>query len=245
MAQTVHILQLSDLHLVRETGRLVYGEDSGTNLRHAVRRAEEESGAFDLVIATGDIAEDAAPESYQRALDHLGGLAPARRWVPGNHDNPETMRAVGGEEMLAPITVRGWSIVPLNTRRPHHDEGQITRRELDRLCMLLDGNADRNALIALHHPTVEFCDNPICKLTNRSELWNVLTRYPHVRAVISGHLHRAFDLERDGIRLLGAPSTCVQVDHTDHAFTTEGPAVRTLELRSDGSVATAVLTAGP
>lgn len=71
----------------------------------------------------------------------------------------------------------------------------------------------------------------------------MLTRHSQVRAVLPGHLHRAFDYERDGIHLLGGPSTCIQVNHTDHAFTTEGPAVRTLELRSDGSVATAVLAA--
>jgi Icc protein len=243
MAGAVQVLQVSDLHLLREMGHLVYGQDSDTNLNKALGRVEEEYSVFDLVIATGDIAEDAAAASYQRVLNHLRGLAPAMRWIPGNHDDPETMRAVASEEMLASIEIQGWSIIPLNTRRPEHDEGQIAPTELDRLRTLLERSSDRHALIALHHPTVELCDNPICKLTNRSELWNVLTRYQHVRAVISGHLHRAFDQEHDGIRLLGAPSTCVQVNHTDHTFTMETPAVRVLELRTDGSVSTAVLSA--
>jgi Icc protein len=244
MAEAVQALQLSDLHLVRDVGHLVYGQDSETNLRDAVECAGRVPRAFDLVIATGDIAEDAATESYQRALDRLHGLAPAMRWVPGNHDDPETMRAVGGEEMLAPIAVRDWTIVPLDTRRPDAVEGEIAPQELDRLRMLLERCGDRNTLIALHHPTVDLCDNSTCKLTNQTELWKVLTRHGQVRAVISGHLHRAFDQERDGIRLLGGPSTCVQVDHIDHTFTTEGPAVRALELRADGSVATTVLSVG-
>ena len=46
-------------------------------------------------------------------------------------------------------------------------------------------------------------------IVNAAETLSVLHRHPGVRAVLSGHLHRAFDNTRDGIRFLGAPSVPV------------------------------------
>jgi 3',5'-cyclic-AMP phosphodiesterase len=69
-------------------------------------------------------------------------------------------------------------------------------------------------------------------------LLGVLDRYDGVRAVLSGHNHRPFEYERRRVMFLGAPSTCRQAHHEAgrHAWTDEGPAVRSLVLRADGTI---------
>jgi hypothetical protein len=56
----------------------------------------------------------------------------------------------------------------------------------------------------MQHPPASTCDNPYCRIINAAETLNVLARYPRVRAVLSGHLHRSFDTTYGGIRFLGA-----------------------------------------
>ena len=55
---------------------------------------------------------------------------------------------------------------------------------------------------------------------------------PHVRAVVSGHLHEAFHLHAGRIELCGAPSTYYAIEHSGGDF-------RDLD---DGVVGTQVLT---
>ena len=66
-----------------------------------------------------------------------------------------------------------------------------------------------------------------------------LDRRPHVRAVVSGHLHDAFELERpDGPILLGCPATIMAIGHDGDAYEIGVDAVtggRVLTLLDDGS----------
>ena len=55
-------------------------------------------------------------------------------------------------------------------------------------------------------------------------LFTVLDRFPQVRAVLWGHVHQEIDRERNGVRLLASPSTCIQFapGSEDFNVSTEG-----------------------
>jgi Icc protein len=80
-------------------------------------------------------------------------------------------------------------------------------------------------------------------LQNGDDLFAVTDRYPSVRAVVFGHVHQQFEGERNGVQVLGVPSTCAQFLPGAEQFAVDpAPAgCRALELRADGTLGTQVL----
>ena len=69
-------------------------------------------------------------------------------------------------------------------------------------------------------------------------LFAVLDRFPQVRAVLWGHVHQEIDRQRNGVRLLASPSTCIQfaARSEDFQVSEEQPGYRWLRLHADGQV---------
>ena len=63
------------------------------------------------------------------------------------------------------------------------------------------------------------------------------------RGILWGHVHQAFDEERDGLRLMGTPSTCFQFSPglAGFAIDKRPPGYRWLELHADGQIDTRIV----
>jgi Icc protein len=74
----------------------------------------------------------------------------------------------------------------------------------------------------------------------------VLDVSPRVRGVVWGHVHQLHDSQRNGVRLLGTPSSCFQfAPFLDQpALDERGPGWRWIELHPDGRIATRVQWVG-
>ena len=74
------------------------------------------------------------------------------------------------------------------------------------------------------------------------DLFAVLDRFPQVKAVLWGHVHQEIDRERNGVRLLASPSTCIQFapGSEDFNVSEEAPGYRWLRLHADGRLETGV-----
>ena len=98
--------------------------------------------------------------------------------------------------------------------------------------------------MCLHHQPVpvgcEWLDEQM--VADARAFFEVLGRFPHVRAVLWGHVHQELDRRKDDLRLLCSPSTCVQFlpGQEDFAVDTLAPGYRWLELEPDGNVRTGV-----
>jgi Icc protein len=79
-------------------------------------------------------------------------------------------------------------------------------------------------------------------LANADDFWRVIDAHAHVRGVAWGHVHQAYGGERNGVHLLGTPSTCAQfLPHSDrYAIDKSPPAYRRLNLHDDGRIDSAV-----
>jgi 3',5'-cyclic-AMP phosphodiesterase len=233
MAQRV--LHISDIHSVADPDALVFEQPADGNLHRVVQAARAQSRGFDAVVITGDVADDGSREAFERVYGLLRPLGNVLRWVPGNHDAPEQMAEVDSEALTS--TVLGtWRLLTLDSRWPGRIAGRTTANDIDRLDAELDESDGFPCAVLVHHPPRPPCDDPDCQLTDARALLEVLARHANLRLVLSGHLHRSFSRVRGGIGLFGAPSTCIQVDHTDHSHTPEPPAAHLLELDDDGSV---------
>ena len=167
--------------------------------------------------------------------------------VPGNHDDEAAMRAALRARPFQICGTAGhgdWLLVMLNSAVRGSAGGRIAPDELARLDASLAAQRDRHALVCLHHHPLpsgsRWLDS--VALANADELFAVLDRHAHVRGLLWGHVHQAWEGERRGVRLLSTPSTCAQFKPNSDGFALDArpPAYRWLELGADGRIATGV-----
>jgi Icc protein len=239
---TVTVLQLSDTHLTDDPSGQVNGRDPEARLRAVLAAWSADGRRADLVVLTGDNADDGSVAACHRLADLLAGLGAPVMAVAGNHDLAGSVTTVFGPDTEA--EVGAWRVVGLATERPGQvhgtlDAGAALRR--------LDDLDVRPTVVALHHPPVTTSTNPMFQLDGADELLAGLAARPHVRTVISGHLHEAFSFTGDGgLALLGAPSTLYGIRHEGDTYrlSADSPTgARVLTLDDDGTCTSELLEA--
>jgi 3',5'-cyclic-AMP phosphodiesterase len=233
----VLVAQLSDTHLLADPSASLGGHNTTRNLQAVL---EALPPRVDLLVVTGDIAEDGAPDAYRRALSLTEGRARRRYFIAGNHDDPDAMREILGSTEPFRMVALGdhWTMALLNSQRVGYEEGYVADETLARLRDEL-ARATTNVVLCIHHPPASPCANAACGLHDPGPLEDVIRNGP-VRVVLSGHVHQHFDTMRHGVRYLGAPSTFRQLRHggdPHYTDTREPPAARLVELLDDGDVA--------
>lgn len=242
---TIKIVQITDCHLGENDGTELLSMNPDNSLHDVMALIADRQTDTDLLIATGDLANEAVQPAYQRLYNVLtaSALAPFA-WLPGNHDDPDLMTAFG-EEVNAKVHVMGhWLIVLLNSRVDDCIYGNLSDAELLFLERTLEAHPDKHIMVCLHHHPVpigsEWMDNYIVR--NAHDFWAVIDRFSNVKMVVWGHVHQSFSECRDNIALLATPSTCIQFTPNKKDFHVENamPGYRWFELYEDGTFSSEV-----
>ena len=242
----VLLVQLTDSHLFADADGSLLGLKTAQSLQRVIDLARAEQPRIDLLLATGDLAQDASVEAYQRFRQMTDVLAAPARWLPGNHDDLKAMaEAAVQSRLLEPVVdIGNWRITLLDTSVAGKAHGYLEDDQLQRLVQALSEAPERHHLICLHHHPVPIgCEwmNGI-SLHNAAAFWTVVDRFPQVRAVLWGHVHQTFEQQRKDVRLLATPSTCLQFQpgSADFKVSNQAPGYRWLRLLPDGDVQTGV-----
>lgn len=235
------VVQLSDTHLTGP-GHRPEDPDPADRLRLVVQAWSATGRHADLVLLSGDIADDGSAEGCRAVSEIVEALGAPVFAIPGNHDTEAAVSEAFGSETTAEVD--GWRVLGINSVIPGAVEGIIDPAEI---LARLDALDDRPTVLALHHPPWSPSTHIWFRLDNGEDLLAGLAERPHVRAVVSGHLHQPFEERRDGLVLLGAPSTLYGIRHTGETFD-DDPSIpigaRVLDLQPDGSIVTELLVAG-
>lgn len=243
----LRIVQITDIHLERETGGRLAGMDTDASFAHVLGLLDRLPLAPQLILATGDLANNGYPEAYRRVRDAFDARPVPWAWLPGNHDERESMERVLGDgaPMERVLLAGAWQVILLDSSVPGEVGGELGEEELARLDTLLAARPDRHALVCLHHQPVPvgcaWLDEQA--IADADRFFEVLGRHPQVRAVLWGHVHQDYNAERAGLRLLASPSTCIQFAPQSAGFRLDDrkPGLRVLDLQPDGSLRTEVL----
>jgi 3',5'-cyclic-AMP phosphodiesterase len=243
------VVQITDLHLGLRTGAM-YGVaiDTDSTLAAVLQDIGRQAPDADLMLVTGDLAEDPVAGTYERLREALSGQPMPVHCLAGNHDNPALMERIlqGPRPTCARVVTCGaWIIVLLDSTVPGQTGGALNDDELALLEESLASHPARNGLICVHHPVMPVGCRWLDRLglANADALFRVTDRHERVRGILFGHAHQHFEAERRGVRILGTPSTCLQFlpGSDNFALDTLPPAWRELLLHPDGRIDTRVV----
>ena len=256
----MRILHLSDTHLKRavqpDSGR----DDPRESLRRILFDCRQVQN-IDVVVVSGDIADDGSPEAYTVARQLIGAFAHERQ-VPvifstGNHDERQAFTEILGNghldatganasanefsspdaERAAISQVAGYRIITLDSLVPGSGYGLISPAQLDWLRAVLIDPAERGTVLAFHHPplALDVAVQRALGLQNPADLAAAI-RGTDVQLILCGHFHLQIfgHLERTPVWV--TPGVVSRIDLTAEAGT---------ERAVKGASATVVDLGGP
>lgn len=235
------VLQLSDIHLPSDPTRRVSGRDPDGGLRTVLDAWRRTGRTADLVVLSGDIADDGSAAAYARVREAVEPLGAPVLALPGNHDEPRLVAdAFGGERV---VDLGAWLVVGLDTFVADQVHGAL---DLAAALGSLDSLDGRPTAVVLHHPPTSRSTHEWFQLEDAGAFLGGLARRPHVRLLLSGHLHDAFEIALASATLLGAPSTFLAIAHDGDRmdFGTDAPTgARVVTLDDDGTWRSELLVA--
>ena len=206
-----------------------------------VKHAEKYSGKCAAILSTGDLSQDHSAQSYLHFSERIKSLNMPCYWLPGNHDMQSVMLPSLLSEGLAQtkqIVSDHWQIILLDSQLEGVPHGHLSEEQLHFLKEKLQEYPDKYTLIAVHHHILPvgaaWLDQHILK--NNAQFIELISQFTNVKAVLSGHVHQAFDVTKGGVRYLTSPSTCVQFKpkSNDFAVDNKEPGYRHLVLKNQG-----------
>lgn len=192
----------------------------------------------DAVAITGDLTMRARTREFAAASEWIRALDVPVTVEVGNHDLPyfnpierffTPYRRFHAIESLIEreIDLAGVAIVPLKTAaraqwRFNWSKGWITGEALDACLTAIDAlPAGTRALVTCHHPLVEVGTSGTALTRGGNRALAELAKR-NVLAVLSGHVHDAFDLTRQTphgpVRMIGAGTLSQRIRSTPPSF---------------------------
>jgi Icc protein len=231
------ILHLSDTH-VTGSGFDADGVDALAALDQILRDCRHLAD-LDVVVVTGDIADDGSAEGCALVRDRVGRFASARGiphvYATGNHDRRPGFTAALGtghvdaqgadaghllhgldDERAAVSMIDGLRVITLDSLVPGSVHGVVSHAQLDALGELLRDPAPAGTIVGLHHPPIHTPTAPWmieAGLHNRDEL-AALLEGTDVVAVLCGHFHLQLTGRLGGTTVWATPGVVTRIDLT-------------------------------
>jgi 3',5'-cyclic-AMP phosphodiesterase len=247
----LNVLQISDSHLLDDPEGTLLGLKTQQTFEETLQHAIDNHAPFDLVLATGDIVQDASTAGYERFLQGLSQYNIPTYCLPGNHDDPALMKRILNTDLIhyKPHTIiQGWLFIFLDSCKTGSAGGLISEKTLLRVEETLKTYPDHPAVICMHHPMVavgsEWLDT--MKIDNGEVLSSSLDRFKQIKLVLCGHIHQEFSQQFNNFPLLALPSTCIQFLPKSKGFALDkiSPGYRWLQFGNDGTLVTAIERSG-
>lgn len=238
--KTFCLVHLTDLHLLANPQAYYRGQNTRTSFLAGLKLATQLKP--NLLLLTGDLAEDEQPATYQWLYQQLEASELAWQWLPGNHDQPKLMNELKQSDFY--LQTEAWQILGLNSHLPKATQGRLDASQLEQLKQAL--KKTKPLLIALHHPPLKVGSQwkDALALQNTDEFWALLKDKPQAKLVVFGHVHQAFSEYKYHSLNLATPATSVQFTTNSNTFAIDylaQPALRLINLKPEGQYSTQLI----
>jgi len=239
----IRIVHLTDLHWHANPEYQLMGVNTRQSLHSVLKDIQSDSPPPDLILITGDLAQDESAESYQQLQTLFNALKIPVYVLPGNHDNPALMQEFLNTDWISTqqqILLNSWQIVMLDSSVANSDGGKLENAQLQSLEQYLTQYPKLHALICVHHQPVPVGTQWLDTMTieNGKQFMALLQRYPQAKIVLWGHVHQDYSCQQGHLQLLASPASCRQFlpGAKDYAIDPlKGAGYRELTLIEDGT----------
>jgi len=248
----LRVLQITDSHLTAKPGSKLYGVDTAHALKNIVSAVKQLHPSPNVIIATGDLAEDGSKEAYTRLRKLLAELNIPVYVLPGNHDDLSQMHSSfnsNGFFCTSNASIADWGFIFVNSQVVGHSHGYVSTTGLNELKKNISDLDGKPILVALHHTPTHVCPSFGCQLKNARAFTDLLNKSPNIKGVIAGHTHNASEVNAGTHVQFTTPSTFAHashahlgesVDHDDfwdsHSLDGSLQGFRILDLLPDGVI---------
>jgi 3',5'-cyclic AMP phosphodiesterase CpdA len=221
MSESKVIIQLSDLHIVAEGS--LHGKVDSFAILNEILATLEESGRFDAVLLTGDLADQGEPEAYRRLRSLVDAFSERTgvpvMYLPGNHDERGAFRAELFDDDDAErksdqvLWIDGLRIIGLDSTATDGHHGEFDDEQLLWLDEQLAVPAPLGTIVAFHHPPIPGPIDVINLITLREpERLAAVVEGRDVVMILAGHTHHVSGGALGGVPVWVATATAYQVD---------------------------------
>lgn len=130
MDETLNVIQITDTHLFAEPGKQMHGVDTDASFAK-VLAAIEANESPDLLLATGDLAQDESRAAYRRLAERLAPTAALA--LAGNHDDTGAMAEAFADTTISMNKLNdigAWRILQLHSPVKNETWGRLEENEL-------------------------------------------------------------------------------------------------------------------
>ena len=245
VAQPIRVVQCSDMHLFSDPQSKLLGLNTQASFTAVLELIQQEQPHIDLLLSTGDVAQQSTPDTYARFLADMQSIQAPWFSIPGNHDLDDAYKQYLNLDVTpTEVIIGNWCCILLNSTLHNEIAGGFTELTLTYLQQALERQKDKHIIIALHHnPLAVGCDwLDQHMLKTSDEFFNTIAHFPQVKVVLHGHVHQQFEQLHQHVMYLACPSTSLQFKPQCKDFTldTINPGYRWLDLYDDGQFETGV-----
>ncbi|MGH1478682.1 MAG: metallophosphoesterase [Geminicoccales bacterium] len=202
----MRIIQLSDSHIsMTKPARIA-------ELEAFVRHINELKRQPDAVVHTGDVAHDGLQNEYETAKQVLDNLSAPYFVLAGNRDHRGHLTKVfdDGDHLQSGMDFVQYAVdhlpvrlIMLDTVSLSSNKGGFCQQRQEHLRHLLAKDTSRPAALFSHHPPFPVAVGPEPKnfedWQQAENLVAEIGRHDNIAGLFSGHVHRSFETEIDGV----------------------------------------------
>jgi Icc protein len=204
------LIQISDCHIDDDPESM--GVDTHANLKKIIKIIAKKH--FDTLLISGDLTHNGTQNSYRLLQQILSPIQSNLVIISGNHDNVENLNKTFAQNLIHKFSLGDWEIITTDSTQESKTSGYLSKQELTKLDQALQETTAKYNIVVLHHPIVSMQSNwdDALSLENSDELFNVINKYPKIKAILWGHAHQASEFNNNNVALISCPSTALQFD---------------------------------
>ena len=240
--KTLVIAQFSDCHLFSDKKAKHLGADVWQNLNKVLIDIALRND-INCAVFTGDLTQDHTEKSYQYFVEAVkkANITIPIYFLAGNHDD----RTLLTHYLIPPlfqtkntIDNEHWQIQLLDSKSDT-PSGLVSKAHL--LSLINKVDKTKNQLLMMHHHPINvgyYIDKH--GLLEQQRFWQNINELNeaglNIKAIASGHVHRATYKKQNNVDVYTCPATSVQFGDTKEKVASISPSYRIFYLESNGTI---------
>jgi len=203
------IIQLSDLHLAGEDGKLLYEIDPNLRFKMALESISKNHSDARFVVVTGDLTDNASSEAYEALSSIMDRFNMPIHLILGNHDKRDIFKKyfpafINSDFIQYVKKIDNKVHIFLDTLVEDCSYGELCSSRMGWLKEQLDMYSSDFIYLYMHHHPIE---SGLYEMDNNADFkssekfWDLLKQYQNIKHISFGHLHRIMHSTKQNITL--------------------------------------------